>query len=733
MLAAGAWPVAGQLRFERSLESMFPPGDPVLEPFKRLKQLFAGNQVVLAVYRDPRLLSAAGMQRLQGLSQALEKVPGVQGVMSLTTTPLGTGIRLDNPLADRLRRLLTGYALGEDQQTTAVVCLLQGDLASEEQTRTLDQLEQVLRRHVPGGMLVGEPVMVHRGFRLVEQDGRRLGRWVTALVLLVCALGFRRLRWVVVPVAVVAWAVLLTQATLVLLGLKLSMVSSMLVATLSATGMAAVVHVAVHFEEQVRHEVARAEALRRCGLVLAWPVAWTCLTDAAGFGSLAIAPVEAVRDYGVMMAVGSLWLLVGMGLLLPGLSTAVPDVLPLGRPRRRKLHRGLVRALQMVQRRPRLVALVLVLLAVVFGAGNLWVEVETNFIRNFRSSSPLAQAYQQVETRLGGAGVWDVVLPAPAEPTPEFLKRLDRLCRRLRREAATVRTAAGPRPGLTKVLSVADLLQAVAAPSLPFLAPQRTTALKWRLLRSQMPLVDRVFWVADPQRPGRHYTRVMLRSHEQQPAEAKRKLIATVRQICREEFPPRGEETGAVVTGYYVLLAHLIQSLVQQQWRTLLVALVAVAVMMRVALGSWLLAAVSLVPNLLPVLVASGTLGYLDLLPGVEGKLNMGAVMIAAVSLGLGIDASIHYLSAYRRLRREGLSREEALPRVQRQVGTAAVLATVAMMVGFLVLASSEFVPLIYFGLLTALALGGGLLGNLVLLPALLLLAGGSPARRGCF
>ncbi len=721
LLAAAAWPLAGQLRLERSLESMFPPGDPVLQPFVRLKQLFAGNQAVLAVYEDSELFSAEGMRRLRTLSQALEQVPGVEGVMGLTTTPLGESIRLDNPLSRSLRELFTGYLLGRDQRTTAVVCLLRGDLSPEQQTRTLDQLEQVVRRHVQRGMLVGEPVMVHRGFRLVENEGRRLGRWVTALVLLVCAVSFGRVRWVVVPLVVVGWSVLLTQAGLVLLGLRLSMVSSMLVATLSATGMAAVVHVAVHFEGMRQGGASRTEALRACALVLAWPVAWTCLTDAAGFGSLGIAPVEAIRDYGTMMAIGSLWLLTGMGLLLPGLGSVVPDLLSPGRARPRLLQRGLARVLQVVRRRPRSVAAALVLLAGVLGAGNAWVEVETNFIRNFRADSPLVQAYQEVETRLGGAGVWDVVVPAPKEPNPAFLRRLERLCRRLREEAGQVSTAVGTQPGLTKVLSVADLLNATPGASLPFLSPERTTALKWKLLQGQMPLVARVFWATDPREPHRHFTRVMLRSHEQQPAHVKKKLIATVRRICREEFPPGPHRPGAWVTGYYVLLAHLIDSLVEQQWRTLLLALVVVALMMRVALGSWSLAAVSLVPNVLPVLAATGTLGYLDLVPGVEAKLNMGAVMIAAVSLGLGIDASIHYLTAYRRLRTQGLSPSQALEQVQSQVGTAAVLATVAMMVGFSVLATSEFVPLVYFGLLTALALAGGLLGNLVLLPALLI------------
>jgi predicted RND superfamily exporter protein len=98
----------------------------------------------------------------------------------------------------------------------------------------------------------------------------------------------------------------------------------------------------------------------------------------------------------------------------------------------------------------------------------------------------------------------------------------------------------------------------------------------------------------------------------------------------------------------------------------------------------------------------------------------MGAAMIAAVSIGLSVDSSLHYLAEFNRQRRSGQTVDEALHSSHQSVGRAAVFSTLALIVGFTALAQSQFVPTIYFGVLVSLAMLGGLLGNLVMVPLLL-------------
>jgi predicted RND superfamily exporter protein len=109
-----------------------------------------------------------------------------------------------------------------------------------------------------------------------------------------------------------------------------------------------------------------------------------------------------------------------------------------------------------------------------------------------------------------------------------------------------------------------------------------------------------------------------------------------------------------------------------------------------------------------------GLLGWAGL------KMNMGAAMIAAVSMGMSVDSSIHYFSSFRHFRRQGLSVHDALTQCQQSVGLAMIFSTIALIVGFGVLITSEFVPTVYFGALMCLAMFGGALGNLIVLPLLL-------------
>ncbi len=721
VVCVAALPASLKLDFDRSVEKMFAPDDPLLEPYKKLKRIFGGNEVVGAVYVDEHLLArdGDGIQRLSALRKELEAVPGVRYALSIDQ-PLGrTIVDEANPLARAARKLFEGYTHGADGRTVAVVCILAPEAETGvDRRKTLQQMRQIIHR-MPGGMLAGEPVMIADGFRSVEEDGWRLG-WATTLLLgaVILAL-FRSLRWVVLPIAVVQLAVVLTKASLSLSGLQMTMVSSMLTAIVTVIGVASVVHVTVRFREARLDGLAPRAALSRVGALLAAPIFWAVATDAVGFLALMLARVGPIRDFGLMMAVGAIMVLVSMALLVPGLLLlGRRDVDPHPAWGERLLGLQLDRILGWVQRRPLAIAALTLGAATLCVAGIWRLEVETDFTRNFRSGSPIVRSYNYIESHLGGAGVWDVILPAPCNINWPYLRRVARMENRLRREVVTRDPDGTERPALTKVLSLAD---GVIAGSPTNLDRLRLAALQRTVLRAgiaklkrQMPGLAESLYAEDPQQPEQCSLRIMLRAKESQPARQKQDIIRQVRRIVEEEFPSGADSPGGEVGGFFVLLTHLIDSIVRDQWLTFGVATASIGLMMWVALRSPLLAAVALVPNVLPILVVNGLMGWLGL------KINMGAAMIAAVSIGLSIDSSIHYLTGFRRARAEGKPRDEAIAAVQQTVGRAVVFSTVALIVGFLVLATSQFVPTVYFGVLVSLTMLGGLAGNLVVLPLLL-------------
>lgn len=703
-----AWPTSSNLQFDRSIENMFAPDDPLLVPYQQLKRTFGGNEIVMAVYREPDLFSTAGIERLQQTSEQLEEVPGVAAVLSIDRFMGSEIIEPENQLAERFRELFEGYTHRENPETgehaTAIVCMLVPEAETDvPREATIEQLRERIAP-LPSGMLAGEPVMVVDGFSYLEQDGERLGWTTTLLLMITIILCFRSVRWVLIPIAVVQLALHVTRALLVWGDFRLSMVSSMLTAIVTVVGVATVIHIIVRFRAFRSEGQSPREALLSAGTLLAAPVFWACATDAVGFGSLNVARVGPIQDFGTMMALGALLVLLAVVLLVPGLTLAWgrfdPD--PKFAWGETRLAGGLTRMLGWVEHYPWRVGTLILLLAVGTSAGSYRLQVETDFTASFRRGSQIVEAYRFVESNLGGAGVWDVIVPAPEYLDWSYFERVLKLEQRLRDEV----------PGLTKVISLADAVQAGAPsdPSQVRLALVRNAMVSsaLRLMEGRMPIFYAALVGEDPEQPGTHYLRIMLRAPERQSSEQKLAMIAAVERISREEFPE------AKVTGYFVLLAQLIDSVVRDQWLTFAVATAGIGLMMLVAFRSLTLALIALVPNTLPIVMVMGVMGWLDL------KINMGAAMIAAVSIGLSIDSSLHYLYSFRRAKAAGLTTIEALHQVQQSVGRALFFATLALIVGFTALVQSNFIPTVYFGALVSLTMLGGLLGNLLVLPLLL-------------
>ncbi len=707
LVSVAAYFPARQLQFDRSIENMFAPDDPILVAYHDSKRIFSGESIALAAYVDPQLMTPEGMQRLTEVTQRLEGVGGVDSVMSLNNNPLlgNDIIRTDQPVSRSFLELMTGFTIGEDRETTAVVCFLEPEAtATVSRLETVDQLRDVIEDY-PKGVITGEPAIVVDGFRYLESDSKVLGRASTALLILTIILCFRSLRWVIIPLVVVNVTLLITKAILVLGGFRLSMVSSMLWAIVTVIGIGAVVHIIVRYRELRAAGDGTQASLRVAIATLMTPIIWTCFTDAAGFGSLLWAKVGPIQDFGVMMTFGAVLALVSMALVLPGLALLGRfDTDPKQAWGERALEFGLSQAVRSVERFPLLVGGMTIVVAGTSIFGITWLEVETDFTKNFRASSPVVKSYEFVEKDLGGAGVWDVLFPIDGEITSEFLDRVRRLQTRLRTEATAKDENGKPVAGLTKVMSLVDALD-----TRPFgdLTDAMPADMLVDQLKGLMPTMIAPLLGEDPD-TGQPYYRVMLRARERQPSRQKNQLIEEVTRISREEFPK------AQVTGFFVLLTQLINSMIRDQWVTFLIALVMIGIMMLVAFRSVRIALVALVPNALPILVITGLMGWLGL------RINMGAAMIAAVSMGLSVDSSIHYLAEFRRVRKAGYTVHEALEHAHQTVGRAMVFSTLAIMIGFSALLLSQFVPLVYFGALVSLALAGGTAGNLIVLPLLL-------------
>lgn len=755
IIPAIAWGITGRLTFDQSIESLFSPDDPQLQKFHSSKSLFGGDEFAVVAWQedelfrmevDPgdlvqeprRVLIKEVGDKITDFAETLNAIPGV---LTESTQTLPKALEPEF-LRERVLGMVRNVLVGEDDRTTAIVLRLQpetdktaqytpkppppveasGDQQVDDEAEasqglsakqepaqsatprstTLKMIREAAAAHDPPAAVVGEPVQVFDMFRIVQQDGSML--FVVSLVVLsiVIFLMFRNLRWVVLPIVAVIATIVCTEALLVVSQLRLSMVSSMLNSMVTIIVIATSTHVTVHYRD-LRTTLPPEEAMKQTLRDLAAPVFWTCATTGVGFLALLSSRITPVRSFGLMMGLAAAVAFGVFALLLPGgILLGKPKSVPHKVPAEALLGRLLTRISSAIESRPLLLWISGLMVMLVTLPGLFQLRIETDFSRNFRETSDIVQSLQFVEANLGGAGSWEVNFWAPSleELDDQYLDEVRGLTRTLR----ALKDENGD-PALT-VTSVSDALSVVPAVRIPGLSKVGTP--RWRIeqVRNQQPeLVDSLY------EPESHRMRIVLRSKEQQPSETKLKLIETVERLANEGISNGQDEAEA--TGMLVLLTFVIQSLLGDQLVSFAWAACGISLMMMIAFRSFTLGLLSLVPNIFPIVLVIGTMGWLGT------PVNIGTAMIASVSMGLTVDSTIHYISAFRRaIEKEGV--DGALRLTHQSVGRALVFAHVALIAGFLVLTLSDFIPLVYFGVLLSLSMLGGLIGDLVMLPLLL-------------
>lgn len=722
-------PLSQRLQFDQRIEAFFSATNPDIQILKQSRLDFGNNEFVIVAWTEDKLfgyedvqpppetleqilaldflpvLSETAKARIQSVSNRLGKIPGVAATETQHLASLLDLAPKFKPSRRSMLRLFEGTLVGNDGRTTGIALQLMPEKeAGISRQATVDAIRDVAAGIDGEVAVAGEPVQVLDMFQMVSEDGRVLFLVSLALLSVVLAVMFQRIRWVLMPVGIVLSSVILTRAILVLVGAELSMVSSMLSSLVTVIGIATCMHVIVHYRdlrsEQCGEQEFSASDRRtisaRTLRDMAAPIFWTCLTTGVGFSSLFVSQITPVRSFAVMMCLATAVVFVMCVLIVPAaLGSGSRLKNPARVPLETRLDSALSVTCHLVEKHPVSTGVVCVLAFAIAIPGIFRLQVETDFSRNFRESSEIVKSLKFVEGRLGGAGSWEISFDTPERLSNEFLKAIQQLTQELR-------ACLGPESG-TRVLSLTDVSD----------LPPRIFGPAKTLLRLQVrqPKLIQSFYQEDRQK-----MRIVLRSFEQQPSEAKAEQIQSVRNCVVgffERHPELPQQTQPSASGLFVLLAELINSLLQDQLMSFVVACAGIMLAMSLAFRSFRIGLISLFPNVFPIAVVMGILGWAGT------PVNIGTAMITSVSMGLTVDSTIHYITAFERARKT-MTVTDALMVAHAGAGRAVVLAHLALVLGFLVLTASRFIPLVYFGALLSLSMAGGIFGDLVLLPLLL-------------
>lgn len=717
--------LAPRLRSEAGLSIYIDPEHRLAKASRVVAGHFVGDEIIFVTYTTDDIFAQRRLQTLRDVGDAIEaiEVDGemlIGDVRSLATIDdlvgeddgFRTQPLVPDPIPDDTSRIAARAAnnpivrdqlLADSARVGAFVVRLRDGLTDEQQGAAIDAIHKVLAGHDDlHWPLAGEPVVKSNMARLQQADVARFIPWVYLTLAVLVVFFVRRILGVLIALASVGVSILTGFAMLVVTGSSLNNTSAMLAPAIMSLTVALFVH---FFNEYAHSEGSPTEILAD---VLP-PIAVAELTTVLGFFGLATASVPAVREFGVAA---------GLAVVVSFVATTCILVLVCRyvTPSRLASTSGIVNSTRLASalatyslwvirhHRPILVGTVVSVFLAVVGA--LKIHVDQDVITFFPESAEVRAATGVVDAELGGSTVVIAAVDggrAGRFTEPAAMQKLERLTQRLG-ELGAVRTI-GPHDYVA--LMRRELMGGAASElHLPDTAEQIAQLL---LLNGDTSLDEHL----DGER---RWARVMARFPKHSARDVT-DLYAALDASLADIFPENDGWSTIAVSGARQQ-ASLANELIGDQAGSLIWSGVPIVLIMILMLRSIKLGAFSLLPNVYPIFMSFGAMGWL----GIE--LNIATVMTATVALGIVVDDTVHFLRSLAVELRKYDDLPRAVAETMRAKGIGMLGTALVIQLAFGVLLFSDFGPTRAFGLLMCIVMSTALVGDLVIMPAALVAFG---------
>ena len=734
-----------RIQLDPSSESLIPAEDPGKDIYRDAVLNFGSDDVYVIAMETEEIFSYESLQSLRRVTDAIRRLPGVRDAASLVNVftfrydPEEDFIDIrqfideipEDPVAlAELRREALGDPIfrktmvSDDGRATAVNVTFQAMTDGEFVALDLDgRIEAILETESGGErnfFVTGRPHIRAQGHHLMVNDLVTLIPLAILVAALVGAIMTSSRRGVLIPLTSCLTATLWTFGFLALIEVDLNVITLVLGPTLICIGSVYGVHVMGRYETIAMDAPDSYTAALHTLEYTRLPVLMAGFTTCVGFGALLLADVPATNELGAFSVLG----VAAVSMLSLTAVPAVLSILPLERERRgiegRPLYEGRRGpAVWIGKRMDQALGLlagaevdypmrfilgwgVATVLAVVLIPR---IIIDTDFLTFFRVSSPVRTQFDAVDRLLTGAGVVFITFNGDEEGTfrePVNLRAL----REVQRELERVE-------GVDEVLSLVDFVTVIHG-ALEGTPPDEVDVPATRAATAEM-----IFMI-----PKDQLRRFATSNHSSANLVVRTGTIGSRRMRQLEERIRKVVSAGALaekvdtqVTGNTILLNKSADGVAGNQALTVGSAAFTIFVLMWVVFRSLRLALVAMIPNITPVLIFYGVLGL------GAAPLSLPTSLIGAITLGIAIDDTVHFLNAYQRERAKGHEPHEAAAHCVRTVGRPIVITSVMLFVGFNVLLLSEFATLGQFGYLAAMTMAVCLSTDIGLLPALVVRA----------
>ena len=752
-------------RLDASSETLLIEGDPDLAYLKEITNRYGSKEFLVLTYTpNEGMVTENSINNLLSLKYKIQSLDWVHSVITLLDIPLLNNS--DAPLQERLEKFKTlkdeevdkergfkeildspifrNFVISEDGKTSGIIVNLKKnesfndlenvsdeeiellkDKVKKQNHKNILEIRSVIESYEDIGKIYlgGIPMIADDMMTFIKSDIIVFGVGVLLFIIATLWFVFKKLIWIIVPISSCFFSVIIMMGFLGLLGWKVTVISSNFIALMLILTMAMNIHMSTRFL-QIRKSNPDKESFEILSLTtnkMFLPILYTVLTTIIAFLSLIFSGIKPIIDFGWMMTFGLITSFIITFTLLPTLLNFTPIENISVKETKDSVITSFFGSLSLNFQSIIFFISIVVIGLSVYGISKL--EVENSFINYFSKKTEIYQGMKLIDEELGGTTPLEVIIKFPETIEEEneddefddwgekeednekywFTKdKIDKI--------TSVHNYLDSLPQVGKVLSFSSIIS--VATILNNNKPLGT--LELGVLYSKIPqsikteIIDPYISIKDNE------ARISLRIIDSQENLRRNDLINKINDDLKNKLGL--EKNEYKLGGILILFNNLLQSLFKSQILTLGLVMIGIFGMFLVLFRNIKLSLIGVIPNFIAAFFILGIIGMLGI------PLDMMTITIAAITIGIAVDNSIHYIYRFKEEFDTSKNYKETLKTCHSTVGVAILNTSITIVFGFSILVLSKFLPTIYFGVFTGLAMLLAMISVLTLLPSLILM-----------
>ena len=754
-------------RLDASSETLLIEGDPDLEYLKEITNRYGSKEFLVLTYSpNEGMVSDSSINNLLSLKYKIQSLEWVHNVVTLLDIPL-----LNNseaPFQERLKSFKTlkdenvniergfkeildspvfrNFVISKDGKTSGIIVYIKKDELKNIEDKSkkvietykddlkkknhenITQIREIIKSYEDIGKIYlgGIPMIADDMMSFIKSDIIVFGFGVLLFIIATLWFVFRRLIWIIIPISSCFFSVLIMTGLLGLLGWKVTVISSNFIALMLILTMAMNIHMSTRFLQLSNDFPNRSnfEIISMTTGKMFWPIIYTVLTTVCAFLSLIFSGIKPIIDFGWMMTLGLITSFIITFTLLPTLlSFMSSDDINIKQDNNSKITTFFGRISINNKISIFIITTIIIVLSVI---GISRLEVENSFINYFNKNTEIYKGMKLIDEKLGGTTPLEVILKFP-DKMEEKIDENDEFEDWGDNENQDDEKYWFTKDKVDKIQAVHNYLDSLAAvgkvlsfSSIIEVATQLNNnkplgSLEMGVLYSKIPesikkdIINPYISIKDNE------ARISLRIIDSQDGLRRNDLINKINYDLENKLKLNKEEFK--LAGVLILFNNLLQSLFKSQILTLGLVMIGIFAMFIILFRNIKLSLIGVVPNFIAAFFILGIIGLLGI------PLDMMTITIAAITIGIAVDNSIHYIYRFKEEFLKNKDYNQTLKICHASVGVAILNTSITIVFGFSILIFSKFIPTIYFGVFTGIAMLLAMISVLTLLPSLILIS----------